>query len=121
VYDDRFSKRYGFWRPVTDEVVEKYLQCGDPHYGFARIRCEECGAEYLRAFSCKCRGFCPSCSKRKSLDLAIFLEEELFRSVPHRHWVWSVPKMLRLHFLHHQRASAKALQMRLGFSHNIPS
>ncbi len=103
VYDDRFSKRYGFWRPVTDEVVIKYLQCGDPRYGFARIRCKECGAEYLRAFSCKCRGFCPSCSKRKSLDLAIFLEEELFRSVNHRHWVWSVPKMLRLHFLHHRK------------------
>jgi len=25
VYDERFSKRYGFWRPVTDEVVGKYL------------------------------------------------------------------------------------------------
>ena len=57
VYDERFSKRYGFWRPVTDEVVEKYLKCGDPHFGFARIRCRECGTEYLRAFSCKCRGY----------------------------------------------------------------
>jgi hypothetical protein len=57
VYDERFSKRYGYWRPVTDEVVHKYLQCGDPQYGFARIRCKECGTEYLRAFSCKCRGF----------------------------------------------------------------
>jgi hypothetical protein len=107
LYDERFSKRYGFWRPVTGEVVDKYLQCGDPQYGFARIRCKECGAEYLRAFSCKCRGFCPSCSKRKSLDLSIFLEEELFRPVPHRHWVWSVPKMLRLHYLHHRKLLPK--------------
>ncbi|MBN2256327.1 MAG: transposase zinc-binding domain-containing protein, partial [Anaerolineaceae bacterium] len=107
MYDDRFSKRYGYWRPVTDEVVDKYLQCGDPQYGFARIRCKECGAEYLRAYSCKCRGFCPSCSKRKSLDLSIFLEEELFRLVPHRHWVWSVPKILRLHFLHHRKLLPK--------------
>ena len=107
VYDERFAKRYGFWRSVTDEVVGKYLQCGDPHFGFARIRCKECGAEYLRAFSCKCRGFCPSCSKRKSLDLAILLEEKLFRSVPHRHWVWSVPKMLRLYFLHHRKLLPK--------------
>ncbi len=68
IYDTRFTKRYGYWRPVTDEVVEKYLRCGDPHYGFARIRCKDCGAEYLRAFSCKCRGFYPSCSKRKSWD-----------------------------------------------------
>ena len=48
VYDERFSKRYGFWRPVTDEVVGKYKQCGNPYFGFARIRCKECGAEYLR-------------------------------------------------------------------------
>jgi len=41
------------------------------------------------------------------LDLAIFLEEELFRPVPHRHWVWSVPKMLRLHFLHHRELLPK--------------
>ena len=107
VYNERFSKHYGFWHPLTDEVVEKYLEYGDPHYDFARIRCKDCGAEYPRAFSCKCRAFCPSCSKRKSLDLAIFLEEELFRSVPHRHWVLSVPKMLRLHFLHHRKLLPK--------------
>jgi hypothetical protein len=79
-------------------------------YGIIRTHREsnkECGAEYLRAFSCKCRGFCPSCSKRKSLDLSIFLEEELFRPVSHRHWVWSVPKMLRLHFLHHRELLPK--------------
>ena len=103
VYNERFSKRYGYWRPVTEEVVLRYLDCGILGMGFARIRCEECGAEYLRAFSCKCRGFCPSCTKRKSLDLAAFLEEELLEPVPHRHWVWSLPKLLRLHFLHHRR------------------
>ncbi|MCK4506757.1 MAG: transposase zinc-binding domain-containing protein [Candidatus Aegiribacteria sp.] len=42
---------------IIDEVVEKYLRCGDLHYGFVRIRCEEYGAEYLRAFLCKCRGY----------------------------------------------------------------
>ena len=49
VYDERFSKRYGFWCHITDEV-KKYLKCGDTHYGFAKIRCKDCGAEYLRAF-----------------------------------------------------------------------
>lgn len=24
MYEERFSKRYGYWRPITDEVVEKY-------------------------------------------------------------------------------------------------
>jgi hypothetical protein len=50
VYDERFSKRYGYWRSVTDEVVEKYLRCGDPFYGFARIRCKKCGGQ-MKAIS----------------------------------------------------------------------
>ncbi len=25
VYDDRFARQYGYWRPVITEVVEKYL------------------------------------------------------------------------------------------------
>lgn len=28
-------------------VIFKYLDCGDLHFGFARVRCEECGHEYL--------------------------------------------------------------------------
>ncbi len=31
-------------------VIYKYLDCGDLHFGFARVRCEECGHEYLLAF-----------------------------------------------------------------------
>jgi hypothetical protein len=35
------------------------------------------------------------------------MEEELLEPVPHRHWVWGVPKILRLHFLHHRRLLPK--------------
>ncbi len=37
------------------------LQCGRLEYGFMRVRCEDCHHERLVAFSCKRRGFCPSC------------------------------------------------------------
>jgi ribosomal protein S27E len=40
---------------------EEYLQCGRLEHGFLRMRCESCHAEHLVAFSCKRRGFCPSC------------------------------------------------------------
>ena len=40
---------------------EDYLQCGRLEHGFLRVRCESCHAEHLVAFSCKRRGFCPSC------------------------------------------------------------
>ncbi|MDC3954365.1 transposase zinc-binding domain-containing protein [Polyangium jinanense] len=41
--------------------VEAYLRCGILEYGFIRVECEACGFERRVAFSCKRRGFCPSC------------------------------------------------------------
>jgi hypothetical protein len=65
-YESRFEREYGFFRPIVKEVVERYLDCGNPFCGFARIRCPHCRAEHLLMFSCKTRGFCPSChAKRK--------------------------------------------------------
>ena len=55
VYDDKYQKEHGFWRPVIREVIHKYLDCGDLHHGFARVRCSSCHAEFLLAFSCKGR------------------------------------------------------------------
>jgi ribosomal protein S27E len=43
---------------------EQYLKCGRLEYGFMRVRCELCHHEKLVAFSCKRRGFCPSCGAR---------------------------------------------------------
>ena len=34
-----------FQREVEERTVERFLQCGDPHYGFARIYCDACGHE----------------------------------------------------------------------------
>lgn len=59
VYDERFQRRWGYWRPVVAEVVEKFLACGILTHGFARVRCGACRHEFLLAFSCKCRYFCP--------------------------------------------------------------
>ncbi len=50
VYEDRFERRYGFFRPYVKQVIYRYLDCGDLHNGFARIRCDECGYEYLWPF-----------------------------------------------------------------------
>ena len=56
-YESRFEKEYGFLRPIVKEVVERYLDCGNPHCGFARIRCPSCGEERLLMFSCRSRGY----------------------------------------------------------------
>src|SRR5262245_36261167 len=55
--------------------VQAYMRCGGAEYGFARCRCQSCGLEHRVPFSCKRRGFCPSCLGRrmncKTLDLIL--------------------------------------------------
>jgi len=34
-YEGRFEREYGYFRPIVKEVVEKYLDCGNPRCGFA--------------------------------------------------------------------------------------
>ena len=46
-YEARFEGEYGFFRPIVKEVVERYIDCGNPRYGFARIRCPDGGEERL--------------------------------------------------------------------------
>lgn len=41
-YEECYSKRYGYLRPIITEVVNKFLDCGDLEHGFARIRCDHC-------------------------------------------------------------------------------
>jgi len=64
-YENRFERHYGYLRPIVQEVVEKYLDCGNPKCGFARIKCHDCGTERLLMFYCKTRGFCPSCHAKR--------------------------------------------------------
>ena len=37
IYDEHFSRQYGFWRPYFEQVIHRYLDCGDLHNGFARV------------------------------------------------------------------------------------
>ena len=67
IYDARYAKRYGPWRPIIGDVVRKFLRCGDLHFGFARVRCSDCRHEMFVAFSCQQRCFCPSCHQKRTL------------------------------------------------------
>jgi ribosomal protein S27E len=97
-YEERFERDYGFLRPIIKEVVERYLDCGNPRCGFARIRCPDCGEERLLYFSCRSRGFCPSCHSKRREEWGEWMREELLLDVPHRQVVFTIPKMLRLFF-----------------------
>jgi ribosomal protein S27E len=97
-YENRFEREYGYFRSVIQEVVEKYLDCGNPKSGFARIRCPDCGTERLLSFSCKVRGFCPSCHSKRREEWGEWMREKLLLDVPHRQVVFTIPKMLRVFF-----------------------
>jgi hypothetical protein len=47
------------------------------------------------AFSCKGRGVRPSCNKRRMVETAAHLTDNVFPRLPVRQWVLSVPKRLR--------------------------
>ena len=77
---------------------EVYLECGRLERGFVRVRCESCHGEHLLAFSCKRRGFCPSCGARRMAESAALLVDEVFPEQPVRQWVLSFPYPLRFLF-----------------------
>jgi hypothetical protein len=72
-----------------------YLQCGILAHGFLRMGCDTCKKEMLLPFSCKRRGFCPSCAGRRMAQTAAHLVEQVIPWVPTRQWVVSVPIPLR--------------------------
>lgn len=88
---------------------DDYLKCGRLEHGFLRVRCESCCHEKLVAFSCKRRGFCPSCGARRMVDSAALLADEVLPRVPLRQWVLSVPFQLRFLFASYPDLMAKAL------------
>ena len=94
-YCDTYQRTYGPLRPVVEEVLEKFIHCGTLERGFARVRCDHYEHEYLLAFSCKGRWFCPACHQRKVQSNSAHLVDHVLRPVDHRHYVFAWPKLLR--------------------------
>jgi hypothetical protein len=78
------------------EEFEAYLRCGILAYGFGRLHCEACNTDKLVPFSCKGRGFCPSCGARRMAEEAIYLKDQLIPLIPVRQFVVTFPPPLRL-------------------------
>ena len=49
----------------VERELRSYLTCGLLAGGFCRVHCFVCGTDLLVPFSCKGRGFCPSCGGRR--------------------------------------------------------
>jgi len=68
----RAEEEGGLPRFVVRELDES-LRCGIGEHGVAHLACEPCGHALVVAFSCKRRGFCPSCTARRMADVAAFV------------------------------------------------
>ena len=86
-----------------ERTLFAFLDCGIEERGFARVRCDACRREFRVALSCKRRVFCPSCHAKRAVLWAEWLAGEVLAPVEHRQWVFTVPKRLRLFFLHDRR------------------
>ena len=84
-----------------------YLRCGILAHGFLRLGCDTCPKELLLPFSCKRRGFCPSCAARRMAQTAAHLVTCVIPWVPTRQWVVSVPVPLRYWMAVSQELTAK--------------
>ena len=98
--------------PLPNQVqreFEDYLKCGRLEPCFLRVRCESCHGEHLVAFSCKRRGFCPSCGARRMAESAALLVDEVLPEAPMRQWVLSFPFPLRFLFASRPKIMGKVL------------
>ncbi|HYR95385.1 MAG TPA: transposase zinc-binding domain-containing protein [Candidatus Binatus sp.] len=75
----------------VEREVREFLTCGVLARGLARVRCEGGAFERLVPFSCKRRGFCPSCGGRRMAELAAHLVDAVLPHVPVRQWVLMLP------------------------------
>jgi hypothetical protein len=108
-YDEKYAATYGRYRlERIQQLGERFSTCGDYLQGVARIRCTnpECGHDYFRPFSCKGFYLCPSCSRKRTILFAEHLTNEVLLKLPHRQFVFTMPKALRLFFRHDRRLFA---------------
>jgi hypothetical protein len=71
----------------VEREFREFLLCGVYEAGVARFQCERCAREHLVPYSCKGRGWCPSCGGRRMTERAAHLVDEV---VPQ----WSCPGLV---------------------------
>jgi hypothetical protein len=93
-----------------EQEFHAFLRCGILAHGFLRLHCDDCGLDRLVPFSCKRRGFCPSCGGHRMAESAAHLVDRVLPKVPIRQWVLTLPYQLRYRCAYDARLTSEALR-----------
>ncbi len=108
----REQERVGRQLPIfIKDEFEKFLHCGIAEFGFVRTYCYQCKLSGIVAFSCKKRGFCPSCCARRMNDEAAHLVDQVLPEIIYRQWVLSFLYKLRFLMAHNSKLTNKILSV----------
>ena len=108
---DNLAEQGKYLPKYVEREFDDFLRCGRLEHGFLRVVCNDCKHEKLVAFSCKLRGFCPSCGARRMAESAALLVDDVLRGYPVRQWVLSLPIPLRLLLARYPRELSKVMQI----------
>jgi hypothetical protein len=97
-----------------DDEFRAFLECGVLARGFIRVRCASRSHDRLVAFSCRRRGWCPSCGGRRMAETAAHLVDHVFPEVPVRQWALSIPFPLRYRLAYDSGLMSKVLNVLSG-------
>ncbi len=102
----------------VERELRGFVECGVLAYGFVRIRCDDCSKSMAVGFSCKGRGFCPSCTGRRMADTSARLVDDVFPpDVPVRQWVLSLPIQIRYRLAYDSKLLSSVLRVFLRVVH----
>ncbi len=79
----------------VEQEFRQFLTAASSPTASPASRCDTCALERLVPFSCKGRGFCPSCGGRRMTERAANLVDGVLPRVPVRQWALSLPHRLR--------------------------
>ncbi len=93
--------------------LERFIDCGLLQRGFAYLKCQgqDCQERHLVAFSCKGRGFCPSCAGRRMCATSLNLLDHVLPAVGLRQFVLTFPFELRALLAYNAAAMAAVTRL----------
>ncbi len=87
-------------RPFLIETIERFLSCQDFDNGYLFYECPNCDNFHMIGFTCKSR-LCPTCGNKYRNQRSLKISEKLY-NIPHRQFVFAIPKDLRIYFKQHR-------------------